>query len=333
MRKLLNVAIALIITAGILLFSDLSNRESAIRTQKSIFSNLKEHKLKLCLAHYSLSEISEEAEAGLREELVNMGLIEGEHFTLTVYIASGDISTCNSIAESVAAEHWDLIFTASTPTLQVFINKIKETPIVFTNSGDPVGAGAGKSFVTHLSNVTGIATVSDFEGMVKFVKESMPGIKKIGTVFTPGEINSVFYMEALKEAAEAEGLSLLASPAGSVTEVSDAAASLVSKGIEAFTQISDNLTASCSSVIIKHSRDNKIPYFAFISNQIEKGAVAAIARDYHTAGSDAVKIAMEILNGKSPNEIPFRLVSKSTITVNKEAMDYFNVKIPDKYLK
>ena len=296
-------------------------------------NSLKGRKLKLCLAHYALSEISEEAEAGLRDELKKLGLVENKDYTLKVYNASGDISTCNSIAESVAAERWDLIFTASTPTLQVFIQKIKNTPIVFTNSGDPVGAGAGTSFTDHLPNVTGISTVSDFDGMVKLVKESMPGIKQIGTVYTPGEINSVFYMEALKKAAEKKGLTLVVAPANSVTEVSDAAATLVAKGIEAFTQISDNLTSGCSSVIIKHARDNKVPYFAFISSQIEKGAVASIARDYHTAGSDAVKIAVQVLNGKSPKDIPFRLVSKSTVTVNKEAMEYFNIKIPDKYIK
>lgn len=294
-------------------------------------NSLKGRKLKLCLAHYALSEISEEAEAGLRGELKNLGLVEDKDYTLKVYNASGDISTCNSIAESVAAERWDLIFTASTPTLQVFIQKIKNTPIVFTNSGDPVGAGAGKSFTDHLPNVTGISTVSDFEGMVKLVMESMPGIKLIGTVYTPGEINSVFYMEALKKAAEKKGLRLVIAPANSVTEVSDAAATLIAKGIEAFTQISDNLTSGCSSVIIKHARDNKVPYFAFISSQIEKGAVASIARDYHTAGSDAVKVAVQVLNGKSPKDIPFQLVSKSTVNVNKEAMEYFNINIPEKY--
>ncbi|MEA4975943.1 MAG: ABC transporter substrate-binding protein [Paludibacter sp.] len=296
-------------------------------------NSLKGKKLKLCLAHYALSEISEEAESGLRAELKKSGLTEGQDYTLKVYNASGDISTANSIAESVAAEKWDLIFTASTPTLQIFIQKVKDMPIVFTNSGDPVGAGAGISFESHLPNVTGISTVSDFEGMVKLVKESIPGVKSIGTVYTPGEINSVFYMEELRKAATKNGLNLIVAPANSVTEVSDATQTILAKGVEAFTQIADNLTSGCSSVIIKHANDNNLPYFAFITSQVEKGAVAAIARDYHTAGSDAVKVAIQVLNGKSPKDIPFRLVSKSNVTVNREVMERLNMKIPDKYFK
>ena len=117
-----------------------------------------------------------------------------------------------------------------------------------------------------------------------------------------------------------------------MTEVSDAASTLIAKGVEAITQISDNLTAGCSSVIIKHADDNNIPYFAFITSQIEKGALAAIARDYRTAGSDAVKTALKILNGKSPRDLPFRLVSKSNVVINREVMKKLNIAIPEKYL-
>ena len=293
---------------------------------------LKGKKVKLCLVHYALNEISEEAEKGLKAELVNLGLVEGEDYTLKIYNASGDVTTVNSIAESVASEHWDLIFTASTPTLQAFIKKITDKPLVFTNSGDPVGAGAGVSFDDHLPNVTGISTASDFEGMVRMVKASMPGIRVIGTVYTPSEINSVFYMEALRKEAEKEGLTLLVAPASTVTEVSDAAASLFAKGVEAMTQISDNLTTGCSAVIIKQANDHNRPYFAFITNQVEKGAVAALARDYQTAGSDAVKVALEVLNGKNPKNIPFRLVSKSTVTVNRPVMNRLGISIPSSYL-
>lgn len=332
-KKVLNIAFALIATGGILLLSDLNNRHTHTKENTNISeNNLKGKKLKLCLVHYALSEISEEAESGLRAELKNSGLIENEDYTLKVYNAAGDISTANSIAESLANEYWDLIFTASTPTLQIFIQKIKDIPIVFTNSGDPIGAGAGINFEDHLPNVTGISTVSDFEGMVTLVKESMPGIRSIGTVYTPGEINSVYYMEGLRKAAKEQGLELIATPANSVTEVADAAMTLIAKNVEAMTQISDNLTSGCSSVIIKQARDNSIPYFAFITSQVEKGALAAIARDYSTAGSDAVKIAIQILNGKNPKDMPFRLVSKSTVTINRDVMKQLNIKIPDKYL-
>ncbi len=115
--------------------------------------------------------------------------------------------------------------------------------------------------------------------------------------------------------------------------MTDAALSVANRGIEAFTQISDNLTASCGSSIIKVAYDNRIPYFAFIAKQVEQGAVAAISRDYYNAGADAVDMATEVLKGKSPGSIPYRYVGKSIVTVNRDAMDYFSVNVPEKYFR
>ena len=287
---------------------------------------------KFCLAHYVDSPNSEDVEKGIRAELKNNGYIEGENYTLKIFNAQGDVSTLNSITEIVGNDKWDIIFASSTPTMQSFSKKIKHTPIVFTNVGDPVRAGLGESFTNHLPNITGISTMSDFESLVNLVIETMPGIKTIGTIFTPGEINSVSYMEALQIAAGKRGLTLIAVPANTATEVADASKAITSRGIQAFTQISDNLTGSCYASIIKEAYNSKIPYFGFVTGQIDKGAVAVVARDYYYAGSDAVKMAIEILNGKSPADIPFEYVSKTSVMVNKEAVKYFSLSVPVKYL-
>lgn len=294
---------------------------------------LKGKNYKFCLAHYVDSPNSEDAQKGLIDEFKRIGLEEDIDYTLKVFNAQGDISTLNSIADAIAAEKWDLIFSTSTPTIQALSKKITNSPIVFTVVGDPVRAGLGKSFEDHLSYLTGISTMSDFDGMVKLVKESMPGIQTVGTIYTPGEINSVAYKERLEQAAKQQGLQLVAVPANTATEVSDAALSIVSKNIQAFTQISDNLTASCGSSILKIATDNHIPYFAFIGKQVDQGAVAAIARDYYYAGVDAVTLAKKVLEGTSPGEIPFRFVSKSTVKVNKDVMNKFQIKIPEKYFE
>ena len=328
MKKILNGIIALIIVGGILLISDHENRKSGDSKKVS----LKKGTYKFCLVHYIETAISEDAEKGLREELKNQGLTEGQNFTMKVYNAQGDMATLNSIAEAVANEKWDIVFTASTPTLQVFLKKVTISPIVFTNSGDPIGAGVGESFDKHLPNLTGICTLSDFDGMVNLIIESIPGIKTIGTIYSPGEINSVKYAEELKKAATKKGLRVITVPANTVTDVTDASLSIVGQGVEAIAQIADNLTASCSDVIIKQANNKKIPYFGFISSQLKNGAVATLARDYNQAGVDAAKLALIVLSGKSPAKIPIQYVSRTNVNVNLEVVKHFNLKIPNKYL-
>jgi ABC-type uncharacterized transport system substrate-binding protein len=327
-KKIANGVAAIFIIAAILLISDLNNRENEGKRS----SNLnKDKSYKLCFVHYSENAISEDAEKGVRDELKNQGLIEGENYTLKVLSAQGDMGQLNSIAETVASEKWDIVFTASTPTLQVFAKKITNSPIVFTNAGDPIGAGVGESFEKHLPNLTGICTLSDFDGMAKMLVESMPQIKSIGTIYTPGEINSVKYVDELKIAASKKGLNVVTIPANSVTEVSDASLSIVGKNVDAIVQIADNLTANCCESIIKEANNHNIPYFGFISSQLEKGAVATLARDYHQAGVDAARLAFKILSGKSPGEIPIQYVSQTIVAVNTEVVKHYKLKIPEKY--
>ncbi len=314
------------------------DKEKAAKTGMKIpekymtsISQLKGKNFRFCLVQYNDSPISEFVENGLRDELSRIGFEEGNDYTLKSYNAQGDISTLNSIVETISSDKWDMIFLSSTPTAQAVSKKIKTMPVVFTNVGDPVRAALGNSFEDHLPNFTGISTMSDFEGMVKLVKETIPGVSTIGTIFTPGEINSVAYKERLETAAQKYNLKLISIPANTVTEVADAAMALSNSGINAITQIADNLTASCGSSIIKIANDKNIPYFGFLENQSEQGAVATVSRDYYYAGVEAVGLAVEVLNGKSPKDIPYRFVSRTNIKVNAEAENHFNLKIPEKY--
>ena len=290
-------------------------------------------KYKFALVHYGDSPMSEDCESGLRKALEDHKLREGTDFTMKVYNAQGDIATLNSIAGSIGSQTWDLVFSASTPTAQMLVKKLPGYKIVFTNVGDPQAAGLGKSFTDHIPNVCGISTMSDFDGMISMILVIHPGIKRIGTVFTPGEINSVSYKTHLEEASRKSGLELIAIPANSVTEVLDAANELVSRRIEAFCQISDNLIGSCSSAIMKVSISSKIPFYGFVSGLIGQGAVAVCARDYFQAGYEAAEMGLEVLSGKDPSKIPYRYVSKTNYVVSMKNAGLFKIDIPESLIK
>lgn len=325
--------LALIIVSMILLFSDLQNRNKKTGIPQPGYTekpgSLPAKKLRLCMVHYVDSHNTEDCEKGLRKLLEDKNLKEGVNFTMKMFNAQGDISTMNSIAGSIGNETWDLVFASSTPTVQMLAKKLPDTKIVFTNVGDPVAAGLGKSFEDHLPNICGISTMSDFEGLINLVRYIHPGVKRVGTVFTPAEINSVSYKNHLDEAARKQQIELIAVPANTATEVIDAATSLVSQRIDAFCQISDNLTGSCSSAIIKVSLSNKVPYYGFITQQLEQGAIAVCARDYFQAGYEAGQMGIDVLSGKNPADIAIRLVQKTDYLVSPEHARFFEVTLPD----
>ena len=330
MKSLYRGIIALILVSAILLLSDLQNRgRTSGRKGSDSLKRTVSGKVKLALVHYVDSPNSEDCEKGIRKALEENNLKENENYTMKVFNAQGDISTLNSISQSIASEKWDLVFSLSTPSIQLLTKKLPGQKIVFTNVADPLIAGLGKSFDDHLPDVTGISTMSDFSGLLKLSGILKPGMKLVGTVYTPSEINSVAFKDFLVKAAKEKGIEVIAAPANSATEVMDAANSLVSRNIDAFCQISDNLVGSSGSSIIKVSYDNKIPCFGFVASQFSLGAVAVCSRDYIQAGYEAGEMGVEVLAGKSPGQIPFRYVTMTHYRVNREAAAFFGLSIPE----
>jgi putative ABC transport system substrate-binding protein len=181
--------------------------------------------------------------------------------------------------------------------------------------------------------MTGISTMSDFEGLLMLLMKIKPDIRRIGTIFTPGETNSVAYRSRLEEAAKKAGLQLVSMPANTASEVLEAAKTLVANKIDAFTQISDNLIGSCSAAILKVSFNSRVPYFGFVSHHLGQGAVAVCARDNFQAGFEAGVMGLSVIAGQDPAKVPIRFVNKTDFIVCEENARHFNITIPDRLFR
>ncbi len=288
--------------------------------------------LKLDLVQYSDSPLSEVSREGIVDGLHRLEKDLNLKINLQVSNAQGDVGTLNLILDAVKSRRPALLFVSSTPTLQAAVKKIKDFPVVFTTVADPVVAGAGDSFTSHLPNITGISTRGDYEGMASLLAEVFPGIQTAGTLFTPGEANSIANLLSLEEALLKRDITLISVPVNASTETAEAAITLMSRKPEVVCQIIDNLTSLSFEPIIKAGDRAGIPVFGFVSDQAEKGAVITLARDYHQAGLDAVRLAGQILSGIDPVDIPFEYVSKTILIINTDAALKHGLNIPERVI-
>jgi len=329
----------LFLVAMVLLLSDLSNwKQAPINNSLNLASDSNQvfkpaQKLKLALIQYNDAPISEETLEGILAGLADNGLVKDVDYELSISNAQGDVGTLNSIFDAAKSSNFDLIFVSSTPTLQVAIRKITDTPVVFTTVADPVKSGAGADFNNHLTNFTGISTTGAYSEMAELLMNILPETKVIGTLFSPGEANSVVNRDALEKSAIANGLKLVSVPVNSSSETTDAALSLCSQNIDVVVQIVDNLTSASFSSIIKAANKAKVPLFGFVDSQVTDGAIGAVSRDYVQAGKDAVRLAVRIFRGENPKNIPFEYVSKTDLVINKAAAAKAGIIIPAKVLE
>ena len=311
-----------------------STAPTAARTQSATSPALIPQKIwRLHLLEYTDSVNAEENFAGLSSEFKALGLVEGRDYELKRHSAHGDMAVLNGIVDAAINAMPDIIITASTPTLQVAVNKVRKTPVVFTVVADGVQAGAGQSDTKHLPNITGVTCMSDFDGMVKVVREHFPRATRIGTLFVPSEVNSVRYKEELQKAAVRGGLTLEAVSVSATAEVADAALALAGKKVDIITQISDNLTGSAVPAIAEAAHKARIPLFGFVTGTIKAGAAAVVARDYEEGGQLGARLVLRIMKGENPAGIPFMPLSRTVVVVSPKNAALFGIQVPESLLK
>ncbi len=286
-------------------------------------------KLNLYMISYVDSFHAEESERGILDGLKQAGLVENKDYSIVRRNAQGDVGTLNSIVDNALTEKRDVIFAICTPALQVAVKKIREMNVVFTCVADPVAAGAGKSYAEHLPNFAGVSVEADFQGLLELLKATLPKARRIGTLYTPSEINSVIYKERLAELARQNGLELEAVPAFQSSEVLNAAEVLCSKRIDAVCQISDNLIGTAFASLAQASRKANIPVLSSSSDPVKKGyAFGGVARDYYDCGRQATEIALRITKGTPPVTIPFAPPTSTRIFINDRLAASLKILVP-----
>jgi ABC-type uncharacterized transport system substrate-binding protein len=276
---------------------------------------------------------TEETERGIRDGLVEAGLVEGVDFTLTARNAQGDMATLNSMVQAALGDRADLIMTMSTPALQSAMRQTGDVPIVFAYVADPIVAGAGRSHSDHQPNVTGIYVPGAYAEVVAVLRECLPSAHTVGTLFVPTEVNTVYHKDQMTAAARKLGIEVEAVPVATATEVADAARAMCSRRLDAVCQVGGNLTASSFAPIAQAAQRQRLPIFAFLSSQAKDGAAVVVARDYDDAGREAAHVAVRVLRGEKPAAIPFAPVKKTRLIVNLPAARACGLTVPPTVLK
>jgi ABC-type uncharacterized transport system substrate-binding protein len=251
------------------------------------------------------SEWSEDAlKVGLQEE----NMERDRDFVFKSSSAQGDLATLPNLVDAALDAKAKVIVTLQDATLQVAVKRVKDTPIVFHILSDPFAAGAGTSDSNHLPNVTGVYSPGfgdpEQERRVELIKRVVPKARRVGVLFSPGELMSVGLKDRLTSAAKKAGMTVVAVPINSPTDASDATNVLVGKKIDAI-EIYGNAAHGGFESIIKIAKEKKIPVFSPSPFEIVKGATAALYPDFQEGGVVAGKMIARILRGESPANIPF----------------------------
>jgi ABC-type uncharacterized transport system substrate-binding protein len=262
---------------------------------------------------------SEWSEDAIKFGLEEAGLEEGRDFTLQMSSAQGDIGTLPTLLQAAVDAKVAVIVALQDATLQVAVQQVKNTPVVFHLLADPFAAGAGTSDSTHLANFTGVYSPGfgdpAQDRRVQLIRQTLPKAKSVGILFSTDEPLAVELKDKMKAAAERAGLRVAEVGMASINDAQQAADALVSQKVDAI-EIYGNSVHTAFYTVIRIAQAAKIPVFSASPFEVMKGATAAIYPDFQEGGTVAGGMVARILKGESPANIPFYQVTTSKVAVN-----------------
>lgn len=193
---------------------------------------------------------------------------------------------------------------------------LKNIPIVFSMVTDPDIYGL------RGENITGVSRMAPVDIQLRALKEIIPDVRKVGVIYNPKRTSRL--VESARNIASAIGIELLPARVDSREDAPRTFRIFAAQGIDAFWLIPDPtvVTPQFFKLIRDYTLTNAIPLLAFSPDFVKAGALLSLSPTYTTIGDQTCRIALKILDGVSPSEIP--------ISYPKAYILSFNLKVAKK---
>ena len=265
------------------------------------------------MEHPSLDDVRK----GVIDALKEKGYDENK-ININYKNAQGDFGTAQVIAQEFNNIS-DVIIAISTPSAQAAVNNIKNKPVFFSAVVNPENAGILRK------NVTGVSDKSPVKKQVQLIKKLLPEAKNIGIVYNTSEQNSFYLTDAFTKAAEEEGYTVKVKGISNISEMASALDAILPTIDVLYTSI-DNTVASTYPLIVEKSNKANKPIIGATKSFAEQGALAIDGISDYQVGYQTGEMVAKYLNGEKIENIPYEVVEKSEIHINKDVAERFGIK-------
>ena len=246
--------------------------------------------------------------------------------------ANGEQATAVTIAQNFASSDLDMVLAVATPAAQASAQAMTDVPVLFTAVTDAVEAELVDSNEEPGGNVTGTSDAAPIGDQLDLLAEIVPDAKKIGIVYSSGEVNSEVQVKAAKEAASERGMEIVETTVTTANDIAQAAETL--GDVDAIYVPTDNTVVSGIASLIQVAEAKQNPVIGAESGPVEGGAVATLGIDYTKLGIQTGEMALKILqDGGDPATTPVEFSKEFTYVVNEGAAERMGVTVPKEILE
>lgn len=278
---------------------------------------------------------------GFQDQMRELGYVEGKNVVYDVrYLSNKD--ELDRAAQDFVIAHVNLITSYSTPATQATYRATQKMqnpiPIVFGSLSDPIAAGVVRSIEEPGLNATGVTSLaSDLTPKrIELLTRVIPGIKKIAMPRSAEELNDIAVNRSValaEQAAQKRGIQLIFFPVRTKEENAPTAAKITAQRVQGMIVGGDSLVWGSLDDYIKQAIKERIPFAAFDTDQVKRGALIGFGPDYTVMGQQVAIISDKIIQGRKPGDIPVETPKKILLVVNLDTARAIGITLDPHLLK
>lgn len=264
---------------------------------------------------------------GFVDGLKEAGYVDGQNIKIDYQNAQGEQANCVTIAQKLINDRSDLIFAIATPAAQAVANLTDEIPIVISSVTDPESAKLVQKNTAPGNNVTGTSDLTPCAAQMQLLKKICPEAKTVGMLFCSSEQNSYFQIALAEKACDELGLKYVEATVSNSNEIQQVVQNL-SKKVDVIYSPTDNMIAAGMTLVAQVATENGIPTIVGEEGMVNAGGLATYGLSYYELGKQTAKMAVEVIEGKNPADMPIQYLDKCDLKINEDTAKKLGITIP-----
>jgi putative ABC transport system substrate-binding protein len=251
----------------------------------------------------------------LKNVLSANGFNEAGNTVIAERNADGNSEQFSTLIQELIGEKIDILISFSTPATQAAVTMTPDSiPIVFSLVTDPESAGV----LNQRPRVTGLSDATDCFQFISFARRLMPELTIAGSIYDSQEANSVYIQQKLHNQLLFLGINYFNAAVTAVEDIPSAYQVIKAHNIEVILITNDNTMTLGTAALVALATPDAIPVLGTDYNNARNGALAAIGVDYDLIARETGILAIAIIRGVNPDEVPVHYFETNTISLNTQ---------------
>ncbi len=275
---------------------------------------------------------------GLRQGFKELGYVEGQDLVLEIRAGKGSYEVALEGARELVKDRVDVLVSAGTKSTQAAHKAVEEAaydlPIVFSQVGEPVGAGFVQSLARPGGNTTGFSHVlpAITGKRLELLLELAPNARTVLVIFDPANPTSSSAAAEARQAAEQLSVQLQERHVKNRDEVLAVLQELDGATTDAILVLPDSLVVNAGEQIIERSRQERVPAIFHDAAWVRRGGLVSYGVSFVDLSRAAATYVDRVLKGAKPGDLPVQQPTTFELVVNQKAAEAIGMTFPESFL-